>query len=137
MLQAEKLFLPCYFLAQFLLRRHIEHIFRGEQPVVVVQHGVAGDVLVGFRTKDDTDSRVVALAPYPLVVHPDIHIHLPHVLVRDGRRFEVDQHERFKDVIVENEVDEVVLFLCADQFLTRHEREALTQFLCQQIYYAK
>ena len=40
----------------------------------------------------------------------------------------VDQHERFKDVIVENEVDEVVLFLCADQFLTRHEREALTQF---------
>lgn len=58
-----------------------------------MQHGVAGDVLVGFRTEDDADGRIVAIVAHQLVVHSDVHIHLSHVLVRNGRRFEVDQHE--------------------------------------------
>lgn len=114
MLQAEKFFLTLYLFPQFLLRGHIEHIFRGEQTVVVVQHGITGYVLIRFRTKNDTDGWIIALAAHPLVVHPNVHIHLSDVLVRDGRRFEVDQHKRFEDVVVEHEVDEIVFFLGAD-----------------------
>lgn len=128
MLQPIELFLPFDLLAQLLLGRHIKHIFRGEQTVVVVQYGIAGDVLVRFRAEDDADSRIVALAAHPLIVHPDVHIHLSHVLVRDSCRFKVDQHERFEDIVVENEVYKIVLFLGTDQLLPRHEREAFTQF---------
>ena len=45
-LQAEELLLPLDLLVQLLLHGHIEHIFRGKQTVVVVQYGVAGDVLI-------------------------------------------------------------------------------------------
>ena len=117
MLQPIKLLLSFDLLAQLLLGRHIEHILRGEQTVVVVQDGVTGNIFVGLRTEDDTDGRIVALAAYPLVIHSYIHIHLPDVLVRNGRRFEVDQYERFENVVVENKVDEVVLLFGADQFL--------------------
>ncbi len=93
MLQPIELLLSFYFFAQLLFSRHIEHVFRGEQTVVIVQDGVTGDVLVGLRTEDDADSRIVTLAAHPLVVHLYAHIHLSHVLVCDGRRFEVDQYE--------------------------------------------
>lgn len=114
MLQPIELLLPLDFLTEFFLCRHIEHVLRGEQTVVVVQNRVTGDVFVGLRTKDDADSRVVALATHPLVVHPNVHIHLSYVLMRDGRRFEVDQHERFEYVVVEYKVDEVVFLFGAD-----------------------
>ena len=127
-LQPIELFLLFDLLAQLLLGRHIKHIFRSEQTVVVVQYGIAGDVLVRFRTEDDADGRIVALAAHTLIVHPDVHIHLSHVLVRDGRRLEVDQYERFEDIVVENEVYKIVLFLGTDQLLPRHERETFTQF---------
>lgn len=64
-LQAEKFFLTLYLFPQFLLRGHIEHIFRGEQTVVVVQHGITGYVLIRFRTKNDTDGWIIALAAAP------------------------------------------------------------------------
>ena len=79
-----------------------------------MQHGIACDVLIRFRAENDADGRVVALAAHPFVVHPHIHIHLSYVLVRDGRRLEVDQYERFEYVVVENEVDEVVFLFGAD-----------------------
>ena len=49
MLQPIELLLSLDLFAQLLLGRHIEHVFRGEQSIVVVQHGIAGDVLIRFR----------------------------------------------------------------------------------------
>ena len=113
-MQPIELLLSFNLLTEFFLGRHIEHVLRGEQTVVVVQNRVAGNIFVGLRTKDDADGRVVVLAAHPLIIHPDVHIHLSHVLVRDGRRFEVDQHKRFEDVVVEYEVDKIVFLFGAD-----------------------
>lgn len=48
------------FLAQLLLGKLIEHVFRSEQTVIVMQNEVTGDLFVRLRAEDDTDGRILA-----------------------------------------------------------------------------
>ena len=74
-----------------------------------MQDRIPGDILAGLGTKQDADGRIVALGTFPFVVHPHIHVHLTDVLMRDPGGLQVDQHEAFQDVVVEDQVDEVVM----------------------------
>ncbi len=78
---------------------------------------VSCDVIVHVGAKQDPYRGVVVGLPFPFVVHLNVHVHLANVLVRELARLQIDQHEAFEDVVIENKVDEVVFFLgCGSVF---------------------
>ena len=79
------------------------------------------DVIVRVGAKQDPCRGVVVGLSFPFVVHLDVHIHLADVLVRELARLQIDQHEAFENVVIENKIDEVVFFLGADPFLAGDE----------------
>ena len=60
------------------------------------------------------------------VVH--VHLHLPEVLVGDLADFQIEQHIAAQQAVVENEVDEEVVFVECEALLTRLEQEAFAHF---------
>ena len=127
-LQPEKLFLLFNLAAEFFLCGHIGEVFRGKELVAAVQHAVVGHVLVGVGAEQKADGGIVTLRDHHFIVHPHVHVHLPHVLMAQLCGFQVDQHEAAQVVIVEHQIDIVILFLGVDALLTVGQREALAQF---------
>ncbi len=93
-----------------------------------MKHRVSGNVLVRLRAEQDTDGGVVACGALQLIVHADIHVHLPNVLMRDFPHLQVDKHVALEFDIVEDKVDVIVLRFGADVLLSRHEGEASAHF---------
>ena len=58
-----------------------------------MQHRIPGDVAAGFRTEDQSDGRIIAVRAFQLIVHADIHIHLPDILMRNLGGLQVDQQK--------------------------------------------
>ena len=112
----------------FRLVRHVCFVFRREDLLVSLKHTITGNVLIGLRAQKDAERRTIIRALDPLVVHADVHIHLPDVLVFDLLGLEVDEHEATEEVIIENEVDVVVLLLSVDPLLPCNEGIALPHF---------
>ena len=128
MLEVEEGFLGFDFSAKFFLGGEVEFVFAGKELLVAVQDGIAGNVIIRFRTKNDADGGVVALSSLEFIIHPHIHIHLSDVLMSHAGCFQVDEAETLEDIIVEDEVDVVVLFLSVDVLLAGDESEALAEF---------
>lgn len=106
--------LPFNLIPQFLFGRHIEHVFGGKKPVVIMQYGIAGNIIIGFGTQQDADGRIISLATHPLILDAHIHIHLSHVLMRYRGCFQVDKDKILEDIIVKHKVDEIVFLFGTD-----------------------
>ncbi len=46
-----------------------------------------------------------------------MHVHLTYILVAEFSHLQINQRKTFKNVVIEDEVDKIILFLCADSFL--------------------
>mgnify|MGYP004717223995 CR=1 FL=1 len=61
-----------------------------------MQNRVAGYIAARFRTEDQTDCRIIAVRAFQLIVHADIHIHLPDILMRNLGVFRSISKKHFK-----------------------------------------
>lgn len=126
-MQIEHFFLRFNLRAQFFLRGQVQLVFAGKKLLIAVENGILGNILIRVGAKDDADCWVIALAALQFIVHTDIHIHLPYVLMGNFAGFQIDQHKALEDIVVEHEVDVVVLFLCVDMLLAGYKGIALAQ----------
>ena len=83
MLHIENIFLPLNFSTQLFFSGQVSQILRHEQMVVVMQDGIARNVLAGFATQQNADRGVVALFAFKFIVHSNIHINLADILMGD------------------------------------------------------
>jgi len=58
----------------------------------------------------------------------DVHLHLSKVLMGELTDFQVNQHVAVQQAIVEHEVNEEVIFIKGEAFLSGLEKEAFSQF---------
>ena len=91
MLPIENLLLPFDLVSQLFLGGQIGQILGHEQMVIVMQHRVPRDILAGFTAQQDANGGIIAFFALQIIVHPHIHIDLPHVLMGDGPHFQVDE----------------------------------------------
>ena len=105
MLQIEDGLLCLYLPSEFFLRGQVELILCGKKLLAAMHNGIAGDILIRFGTQHNAKRGVVAFGAFLFVIHPDIHIHLPHVLMGDSAGFQVDQHKTLENVVVKDEID--------------------------------
>lgn len=110
-----------YGLAQLVLAGEIEQVAACIELVAIVQDGVAGNVCACFRGEDDAYGGIIIGAPYLVVKHADIHVHLSDVLMGDGPAFEVREYVALKDDVVEDKVDVVVPAHAAQMVLASHK----------------
>ena len=101
MLEHEELFLSFYLRAELFLRRQKSLVFGSEELFVAFENGVTSNILACLRTKYNTDGRIVAFRALQLIVHPNIHIHLPHILMGNSSKFQVDEDIAFQYNIIE------------------------------------
>ena len=93
-----------------------------------MHNGISGDIIIGIGAKYNTDRWVIAFAALQFIIHADIHVHLPYVLMRDLLCFQVDEDKAFQYVIVKHEVDVLVLLLRMDMLLSCHKSISLPKF---------
>lgn len=112
---------------QLLLGGEVGEILGGEDLALALRQGVFynGVALVGAQ--DDADGRIVALVHQLSGVVIHIHLHLADVLVGQLPHLQVDQHEAFKDIVVEHQIDVEILAVQSEPFLPCHEGEAPSQ----------
>ena len=128
LLQLKEPFLTFDLCSQFFLAWQIQLIFAGKKLLIAVQHGISGDIFIRFGTENDPERGIVTLASFQFIIHPNIHIHLPDILMRDLIRLKVDQNKTFKDIIVKDKVDLVIIQFCVDMLLARHKGIPLSHF---------
>lgn len=119
--------LRLYLAQELFLGGQVGEIFGLEQLVAAVEHTVEGHVFAGLGAEDDTYGGVVALGALQLVVHAHVHIHLPHVLVRDLVRLQINQEEALEQVVVEHQVDVIVIDVGVHVLLATYVGKALAQ----------
>ena len=86
--------------------------------LTAVHYRIPCNILIGLGAQNDPERGVVALAPFQLIKHSDIHIHLSYVLMSYLSCFKIYQYKAFQNVVVENKVDVVVLFFGVYPLLT-------------------
>ena len=74
-----------------------------------MQNRVSGDIFICFGAKNDAYSWVVPFTAFQLVIHSDVHIHLPNILMSDLVGFQVDKYKTFQNIIVEYQINKIVL----------------------------
>ena len=85
----------------------------------VNRRDVSGDIFIRFGTENNPERRIVTLTALQFVIHPDIHIHLSDILMCDLICLKVNQNKTFKDIIVKDKVDIVIIQFCTDMLLAR------------------
>ena len=86
-----------------------------------------------------TDSESVLNNAAAIIVHPYIHIHLPHILMTYLFRLQINEHKTFEDVVVENEVYVKIPHISTNMLLTRNKSKPFTQFqykILKVVYYS-
>ena len=72
------MFLFFYLTTKLLFCRHERHIFSCKKLFTFMKHRIFGNSVVSFCTKQNTNSWIVILAFYKVVIHT----HLPDILMR-------------------------------------------------------
>jgi len=90
--------------------------------------GILDFHIVLFRAEDDADGGLVAGAALLVVEQVQIEIHLAGKLRLEGADFEVEGDEGLEEAVVEEEVDEILLFPEGDPMLAADEAEAVAEF---------
>lgn len=89
--------------------------------------GIPGNIIVRVRAQYDSNCRIVSFSSFHFIIHPDVHIHLPNILVCDLFRFQIDQHKAFKNIVIEHKINLVVLFLRMNMLLPCHKSIAFSK----------
>lgn len=119
---------PLQFSLKLLLTGQDKAVFRGEELLTLAQNGVTHEGFVLVGTKDDTQRKIVIFAPFEVVKHPHIHIHLADVSMGEFPDLQVDEDKTLKQIIIEDKIDIEVGGLRTDPKLATNKRKTLTQF---------
>ena len=120
----ERFYFTLYEFGELLGLGQFNEVF-GDKELGVKAGGCVFDHFrAGACAKEDADGRVVAGGHLGVAVVGDIGVELAEVFVAE-------------DAMVEDEIGKVVTVVDDDAFLASFETEAIAEFLCQQIYYAK
>lgn len=113
------------FNSQLIFRRQVQLVTGCKYLVISFRKGKAHYGIALGIAKQDADGRVVAVIHHLAGVVVDVHLHLPQILMGKLADLQVNQHEAFEDVVVENKIDLVVVAVKGDPFLAGYEREPL------------
>ena len=61
-------------------------------------------ILVRIRTEKNPDCGIVAIWTNQIIIHFDIHIHLPNILITQLIGFQVNQNKTTKMIIIEHKI---------------------------------
>ena len=117
-LQIKDFFLCLDFCTQFFFRGQVQLVLASKKLLIAVEDGILCNILVRVGAKDDTDGRAIPLAALQFIIHTDVHIHLPYVLMGDFAGFQIHQHKAFEDIVVD---DVIILFFCVDMLLAGYK----------------
>ena len=109
---------------QLLLAGQVELVFAGVN-VGVLGKGDFDQGGILFLAEHDADGVVLRLGSDVAVKVVDVHLHLAEVLMRELADLEVDEHVASQQPVIEDEIDEVVLFVEGEPLLPGLEEEAL------------
>src|SRR6185369_10659615 len=114
-------------LPQQFLRWQVEAVFPGVD-VGVGRQGEFDDGLFLPFTEQDADGGVFVGGFHEAVEVVHIHLHLPQILMAELVEFEVDDHIAAQQTVVEDEIDEEVVFVEGETLLASLEEKSLAQF---------
>jgi hypothetical protein len=133
----ERFYFTLYEFGELLGLGQFNEVF-GDKELGVKAGGCVFDHFrAGACAKEDADGRVVAGGHLGVAVVGDIGVELAEVFVAEFVVFEFYDDVAMEDAMVEDEIGKVVTVVDDDAFLASFETEAIAEFLCQQIYYAK
>ncbi len=84
--------------------------------------------IVLFGAEDDADGLLVVRATLLVVEQVEVEIHLARELRLEGADFEVERHKGLEEAVIEEEVDEILLFPKGDAVLATDEAKAVAEF---------
>lgn len=90
--------------------------------------GEFDDGFFGGLAEQETDGGVFVREFHLTVVVVYIHLHLAEVLMRELVELEVDDDVAAQEAVIEDEIDEVVVFIEGEAFLAGLEEEAFAEF---------
>ena len=112
---------------QLLLAGQVEQIFASVN-VGVFGKGNLDQGGILFLAEHDADGVVLRLGSDVAVKVVDVHLHLPEVLMRELSNLEVDEHVGSQQTVIEDKIDEEVLFVEGEPLLPGLKEKALPQF---------
>ncbi len=115
------------FLPQFLFAGQVELVFAGVN-VGVLGQGDFDQCLILLLAEHNADGVVFRLGPDVAVKVVDVHLHLAEVLMRELANLEVDEHVGSQQPVIEDKIDEEVLFVEGEPLLPGLKEKALAQF---------
>ena len=62
-----------------------------------MEDGEFGDVRIGIRAEDHAQGRIVAPGALQGIVHADVHVHLPDILMGNLRGLQIYKYKAFKN----------------------------------------
>ncbi len=116
--------LPLYLGTELVWSRHICHILRCEKMIIIVKHGVSGDIFISILAKKNSNGRIIIFSAFKFIIHSDIHIHLSDILMLYGRSLQINQYEAFQDIVIENKVNKIILSFGMDMLLACYKRKS-------------
>ena len=78
----KNLFLPLYFVSKLLFGWQISQILSLKQLLILLQDRILCHILTCLRTQNQAYRRIITIRSFQLIIHSDIHIHLPNILMR-------------------------------------------------------
>jgi hypothetical protein len=96
--------------------------------VRVFRQGDFDQCLVLLFAEHDSDGGILAVRLHKAVEIVHVHLHLPEILMGDFADFQIDQDVAAQQAIVEDKIDEEVLFVEGEALLARFEEEAFAEF---------
>jgi hypothetical protein len=110
---------------QLFLTREIKLVFTGVD-IGVLRQGDLNQGRIFLLAENDADGVVLRFGFDDTVEVVHVHLHLPEILMGEFAELEVDEHVAAQKPVIENEIDEEVLFVEGESLLPRLEEEALT-----------
>lgn len=93
-----------------------------------MQNRVPRNVLTSFTAQKNSDCRIVAFLALQIIIHTDIHINLPNILMGNCTHLQVNQNVTFQFNIVEYKVDIIVFRICNNVLLASHKSKSFAHF---------
>lgn len=134
MLQSEDFLLLFYLSCQLFFSWQKSEILGLIDMFVVIQNGVLGHIFAGIRAKNKPYCRMVTLSTFQFVVHSDIHIHLPYVLMCYLTNLQIYEQKAFLYVIVEHQVDKEISHICPNVLLSCNKGKATSHLHDELLY---
>lgn len=128
MLFHKKTLLLLYLTTQFILSRHICHIFCRKNLFTVVKDRISRNSIVSICTEQHANCGIIIMPLYKIIVHTNIHIKLSDILMCQLMCFQFKDYKTFHLEVIKHKVYVKITRVCHNMLLPFHESEPTAKF---------